>query len=147
MRPLSVALLLLTIPAVALKAQTRHTVSGYITDSSSKETLIGATVLDMKSGRGAITNEYGFYSLTLPDGQIEMRTGYVGYKPLTLSFTLSSDTIINIDVRTIEQLDSYADDTTIMAKSKELKSLLMKVKEESEKIGLKLNIQKTNTVY
>ena len=40
---------------------------------------------------------------------------------------------------------SYADDTTLMAESEEeLKSLLMKVKEESEKVGLKLNIQKTN---
>ena len=37
----------------------------------------------------------------------------------------------------------YADDTTLMAESKKLKSLLMKVKEESEKVGLKLNIQKT----
>ena len=37
----------------------------------------------------------------------------------------------------------YADDTTLMAKSEELKSLLMKVKEESEKAGLKVNIQKT----
>ena len=38
---------------------------------------------------------------------------------------------------------TYADDTTLMAESEELKSLLMKVKEESEKVGLKLNIQKT----
>ena len=37
----------------------------------------------------------------------------------------------------------YADDSTLMAESEELKSLLMKVKEESEKVGLKLNIQKT----
>ena len=37
----------------------------------------------------------------------------------------------------------YADDTTLMAEREELKSLLMKVKEESEKVGLKLNIQKT----
>ena len=37
----------------------------------------------------------------------------------------------------------YADDTTLMAESEELKSLLMKVKEESENVGLKLNIQKT----
>ena len=37
----------------------------------------------------------------------------------------------------------YADDTTLMAKSKELKSLLMKLKDESVKVGLKLNIQKT----
>ena len=39
----------------------------------------------------------------------------------------------------------YADDTTLMAESDELKSLLMKVKEESEKVGLKLNIQKTKS--
>ena len=40
----------------------------------------------------------------------------------------------------------YADDTTLMAESKELKSVLMKVKEESEKVGLKLNIQKTKII-
>ena len=40
----------------------------------------------------------------------------------------------------------YADDTTLMAESKGLKSLLMTVKEESEKVGLKLNIQKTKTM-
>ena len=42
-----------------------------------------------------------------------------------------------------ERLHFQADDTTLMAESEELKSLLMKVKEESEKVGLKLNIQKT----
>ena len=45
--------------------------------------------------------------------------------------------------RNIDNL-RYADDTTLMAESEELKSLLMKVKEESEKVGLKPNIQKTN---
>ena len=40
----------------------------------------------------------------------------------------------------------YADDTTLMVESEKLKSLLMKVKEESEKVGLKLNIQKTKTM-
>ena len=48
---------------------------------------------------------------------------------------------IKIAKRNINNL-RYADDTTIMAKSEKLKSLLMKVKEESEKVGLKLNIQK-----
>ena len=47
---------------------------------------------------------------------------------------------INIAGRNINNL-IYADDTTLMAESEELKSLLMKVKEESEKVGLKLNIQ------
>ena len=43
-------------------------------------------------------------------------------------------------------ITSYADDTTLMAESEELKSLLMKVKEKIEKVGLKLNIQKMKTV-
>ena len=49
---------------------------------------------------------------------------------------------IKIAGRNIDNL-RYADDTTLMAESEELKSLLMKVNEESEKVGLKLNIQKT----
>ena len=49
---------------------------------------------------------------------------------------------IKIARRNINNL-RYADNTTLMAESKELKSLLMKVKEESDKVGLKLNIQKT----
>ena len=49
---------------------------------------------------------------------------------------------IKIARRNINNL-RYADDTTLMAESEELKTLLKKVKEESEKIGLKLNIQKT----
>ena len=53
-----------------------------------------------------------------------------------------AQTGIKIAGRNISNL-RYTDDTTLMAESKELKSLLMKVKEESEKVGLKLNIQKT----
>ena len=52
---------------------------------------------------------------------------------------------IKIAGRNINNL-RYADDTTLMAESEELKSLLMKVKEEGEKFGLKLNIQKTKTM-
>ena len=55
-----------------------------------------------------------------------------------------AQTEIKIARRNINNL-RYANDTTLMAESEEvLKSLLMKVKEESEKVGLKLNIQKTN---
>ena len=52
---------------------------------------------------------------------------------------------IKIAGRNINHL-RYADDTTLMAESEELKSHLLKVKEESEKVGLKLNIQKTKTM-
>ena len=52
---------------------------------------------------------------------------------------ITSDTQLTYNLSNLR----YADDTTRMAESEELKSLLMKVKEESEKVGLKLNIQKT----
>ena len=52
---------------------------------------------------------------------------------------------INIPRRNISNL-RYADDNTLMAESEELKSLLMKVKEESEKVGLMFNIQKTKVM-
>ena len=52
---------------------------------------------------------------------------------------------IKVTGRNINNL-RYADDTTLMAESEELKSLLMKVKEESDKVGLKLNIQKTKII-
>ena len=51
---------------------------------------------------------------------------------------------IKIAGRNINNL-RYADDTTLMAENEEIKNLLMKVKEESEKVGLKLNIQKTKS--
>ena len=56
-----------------------------------------------------------------------------------------AQTGIKIAGRNINNL-RYADDTTLMVESEELKSLLMKVKEESEKAGLKLNIQKTKII-
>ena len=56
-----------------------------------------------------------------------------------------AQTGIKITRRNINNL-RHADDTTLMAENEELKSLLMKVKEESEKVGLKLNIQKTNVM-
>ena len=54
--------------------------------------------------------------------------------------------VIKISGRNINNF-RYADDTTLMAESEELKSLLMKVKEDSEKVGLKLNIQKRRSWY
>ena len=56
-----------------------------------------------------------------------------------------TQTGIEIAMRNINNL-RYADDITLMAETEELKRLLMKVKEESEKVGLKLNIQKTKII-
>ena len=49
-----------------------YTINGYVSDLSTKEILIGATIIDGISGKGASTNSYGFYSLTLPSGNMKM---------------------------------------------------------------------------
>lgn len=57
-----------------------YTISGSVTDSASGETLIGATIMDLRSGKGTRTNEQGRFSLTLRSDTLDLRISYVGYK-------------------------------------------------------------------
>ena len=102
-RILSLILILTLCTAYAVGQ--KHTISGYIWDAQSHETLIGATILDLDGGRGAITNEYGFYSITLPDGTVNLRTGYVGYRTHTQSITLDRDISLNFELEALASLD------------------------------------------
>lgn len=72
------------------------TISGYIYDDKSGETLISSSVFDTKSGKGTVSNNFGFYSLTIPDGEVELRYSYVGYVAQVHKFKLTKDTAINI---------------------------------------------------
>jgi len=76
-----------------------YTISGYATDGESSETLIGASVYDSNSKKGVVSNSFGFYSLTLPRGAVEINCSYVGYAPKIIKFDLSKDTIINISLK------------------------------------------------
>lgn len=78
-RSFIIALALILMPLM-LCGQTA-TVSGTITDARSGETLIGATVVDMRSGKGAVSNMAGHYSLTLPRDSVTLRVSFVGYEP------------------------------------------------------------------
>ena len=86
------AALLCLQPAAAF-AQ-RATVSGYITDLQTGETLIGAGVIE--GGKGAVTNAYGFYTLTLPKGHHSLSFSYVGYAEQTVELNLLRDTTLNV---------------------------------------------------
>ena len=91
------ALCLLTA-AVGLHAQ-RVTVSGHITDAVSRETLIGSTVHALGSPDGTTSNPFGFYSLTLPAGEVVLSYSYSGYQPTELRLSLKRDTVINVSLR------------------------------------------------
>ena len=82
----------------------RHSVSGYITDAESGESLIGANVLNVPSREGSAANTYGFYSLTLQDGSVELRVSYVGYESQLVSFRLSKDTVMHVQLQPVNRL-------------------------------------------
>ncbi len=101
----SICLVAALAAALTLAAQPRNTatVSGYITDVSSGETLIGAGVLVEGSGRktptGAVTNAYGYYTLTIPVGKTALQYSYVGYESVALEMDLRRDTTLNVTLR------------------------------------------------
>ena len=73
------------------QAQRSFTISGTIKSKQTGETLIGAAVQIRNENRGATSNEYGFYSLTLPAGNYRLQAGAVGYYSDTLSVELNKD--------------------------------------------------------
>lgn len=79
------------VQAPFLLAQS-YTVSGYIKDLSTGETLIGANVYDASNVvNGAYSNNYGFYSLTLPAGKYILKASYLGYQDQAVEIDLQSD--------------------------------------------------------
>lgn len=75
-----------------------YTISGYVTNQRGNETLIGATILDIGSGKGSVSNSYGFYSLTIPEGEVSLRYSYVGFTPIVIDLHLKKDTLISIQL-------------------------------------------------
>ncbi|WP_369040617.1 carboxypeptidase-like regulatory domain-containing protein, partial [Stenotrophomonas maltophilia] len=71
-------------------AQDKVTVSGYIKDSLSGETLIGATISVNGKGKGVNSNQYGFYSITLPKGTYELTVSFAGYLAQQVNLNLDS---------------------------------------------------------
>ncbi|MEL6695833.1 MAG: TonB-dependent receptor [Bacteroidota bacterium] len=89
----------------ALDAQAQsYVISGYVSAGSSGEKLINATIIDTRSQKGAITNNYGFFSLKLPQGAISLRVSYASYEAQVFELNLTSDTVLNVDLK-LKSLD------------------------------------------
>lgn len=74
----------------------RYTLSGYILDKENGEALVGATISDKQSGKGAMANGYGFFSLTLQEGEYDLQASFLGYNPSDISLVLSEDKQVEI---------------------------------------------------
>ena len=79
-------------------SQKKFTISGYIRDSLSRETLIGASVTIKGQGKGINSNQYGFYSITLSPGSYDVTSSFVGYLPDEKTIELNTDLEIDFSL-------------------------------------------------
>ena len=94
-------MLILFLPIITL-AQERYTLNGYIADSESGESLIGATVYVNEIKSGTITNPYGFYSITLEEGIYNIDFRYVGYSSIAKEINLNSNQKMDIELQSLD---------------------------------------------
>ncbi len=78
--------------------QGKSTLSGYITDSKSGESVVGARISISSIKQGTVTNPYGFYSLTVDKGLYEVEFSSVGQKTEKRTIDLSQDVILNVEL-------------------------------------------------
>ena len=92
-------LLILILFSFKSNAQDKATLSGYIVDASNGESLIGAAIFVKELNTGTISNEYGFYSISLEKGQYTFEYSYLGYKTVTRVIDLDNNKTVKIELQ------------------------------------------------
>ena len=92
---LAVMFLLVTLISTAQK----HTISGYLKDSSTNEFLIGATIQIENTSIETSSNAYGFYSLQVEKGKVTLLISYMGYESQTINVHVESNILIDIALK------------------------------------------------
>jgi len=82
-------------------AQQKFTLSGTVSDASSGEDLTGAVLLVQNTSYSAICNNYGFYSLTIPEGEISLSIRLIGYENQTVGISLHSNQVLNFKMKEV----------------------------------------------
>ncbi|MEL0457560.1 TonB-dependent receptor [Flavobacteriaceae bacterium SZ-1-7] len=89
-----------------LSSQEKYTISGTVSEKKSNETLIGVNIIFPEIQSGTTTNEYGFYSITLPRGSYRVIVSYLGFNSISETITLSQDMTRNFSLtNALENLD------------------------------------------
>lgn len=84
---------------LVLAAQTKFTISGYVKDANTGETLIGAGIKLKENNKATVSNVYGYYSLTSETGTFTLVVSYLGYEDFTQSITLDKDMPITVSLK------------------------------------------------
>jgi hypothetical protein len=99
-----IILLIVLLTSIFSFSQEKFTLSGTIADLKTKETLIGVNIFILETKTGITTNEYGFYSITLPKGEYTISISYVGYQAVEDKVSLNTNIKKNILISESSQL-------------------------------------------
>jgi hypothetical protein len=88
----------------AVFGQEKVTLNGYIKDAANGEELLGVTIYIPSLKAGTITNDYGFYALTVPKGTYDVQFTYIGYKEQERTLELQGDMSLNLEMQTDAQV-------------------------------------------
>ncbi len=126
--------LLLLLPAFAFSQN--YTISGYVEDVSTGEKMLGASIYDLRSGKGTTTNGYGFFSITLPKDSVTLRVSFVGFRTQKIEAYLDQNLSLNFTMEGSEQLK----EVEILASESE------KIQEKSEMSTIDVSMQKVKAL-
>lgn len=99
-------IVVLTVCSLVSFAQSKFTISGYVTEKGSKENLPGVTVYQSNSNNSTISNAYGFYSITLPQADsVELVFGFIGYLTHKQKLHLNKNISLNVELVSNNQLE------------------------------------------
>ena len=107
---------LILLVSISVYSQKKQTISGKITDASTGEDLIGATILIPGTSVGAVTNTYGFYSLTLPKDNVTVKFSFIGYDEVIKELKIDKSKTINIQ---LTPTDNQIDNIVVSAEKKD----------------------------
>ena len=126
-------LLLSLVGGISLMAQNeRFTLSGYIEDLASGEKLIAASVFVPQTSSGTVSNNFGFYSLTLPKGTYDITFSYIGYQAQTISVELDKNIEQNIQLSAsleLQEVEIIATETEKIEEKTQMSTIDIPVKE------------------
>jgi len=128
-------LLIIMWGTLNVTAANKSTLSGYVKDEKTGEILISATVFVNELEIGLVTNQYGFYSLTLPNGNYTIQFRYVGYQTLSRKIEINASKKLNVELKPlVEQIDQVtirAGGNNRNVKSTEISMIQLDMKEIS----------------
>ncbi len=129
----SLLFILLLTHSHLVQAQEKFTISGTVTDASSGEELLGASIWVSELGTGGITNEYGFYSITIPEGTYTLNISYVGYatliKQLSLTESVRLDEELEPESTSLEEVVVTSERKDGNIKSPQMSATSLEIKE------------------